>query len=91
MIKKYNIPNNIPPDGIVEVEKLLGFKFEIDAKTAALYNKFVDEHNKQEKKKILTIKNSNNVREIIRQIKAKAKYDKEQVRIALQSLTDKVK
>ena len=82
MIKKYNIPNNIPPDGIVEVEKLLGFKFEIDAKTAALYNKFVDEHNKQEKKNMLTIKNSNNVREIIRQIKAKAKAKNLQIEVA---------
>ena len=82
MIKKYNIPNNIPPDGIVEVEKLLGFKFEIDAKTAALYNEFVDEHNKWEKKQILTIKNSNNVREIIRQIKAKAKAKNLQIEVA---------
>ena len=82
MIKKYNIPNNIPPDGIVEVEKLLGFRFEIDAKTAALYNKFVDEHNKQGKKKMLTIKNSNNVREIIRQIKAKAKAKNLQIEVA---------
>ena len=82
MIKKYNIPNNIPPDGIVEVEKLLGFKFEIDAKTAALYNKFVDEHYKWEKKQILTIKNSNNVREIIRQIKAKAKAKNLQIEVA---------
>lgn len=82
MIKKYNIPNNIPPDGIVEVEKLLGFKFEIDAKTAALYNKFVDEHNKWEKKQILTIKNSNNVRAIIRQIKAKAKAKNLQIEVA---------
>lgn len=82
MIKKYNIPDNIPPDGIVEVEKLLGFKFEIDAKTAALYNKFVDEHNKCEKKQILTIKNSNNVREIIRQIKAKAKAKNLQIEVA---------
>ena len=82
MIKKYNIPNNIPPDGIVEVEKLLGFKFEIDAKTAALYNKFVDEHNKWEKKQILTIKNSNNVREIIKQIKAKAKAKNLQIEVA---------
>lgn len=82
MIKKYNIPNNIPPDVIVEVEKLLGFKFEIDAKTAALYNKFVDEHYKQEKKQISTIKNSNNVREIIRQIKAKAKAKNLQIEVA---------
>ena len=82
MIKKYNIPNNIPPDGIVEVEKLLGFKFEIDAKTASLYNKFVDEHNKWEKKQILTIKNNNNVREIIRQIKAKAKAKNLQIEVA---------
>lgn len=81
MIKKYIIPDNIPPDGIVETERLLGFKFEIDAKTAMLYNKFVDEHDKQEKKQVI-IKKSNNVREIIRQIKAKAKAKNLQIEIA---------
>lgn len=81
MIKKYIIPDNIPPDGIVETERLLGFKFEIDAQTAMLYNKFVDEHDKQEKKQVI-IKKSNNVREIIRQIKAKAKAKNLQIEIA---------
>ena len=81
MIKKYIIPDNIPPDGIVETERLLGFKFEIDAQTAMLYNKFVDEHDKQEKKQVI-IKNSNNVREIIRQIKAKAKAKNLQIEVA---------
>lgn len=81
MIKKYIIPDNIPPDGIVETERLLGFKFEIDAKTAMLYNKFVDEHDKQEKKQVI-IKKSNNVREIIRQIKAKAKAKNLQIEVA---------
>lgn len=80
MIKKYIIPDNIPPDGIVETERLLGFKFEIDAQTAMLYNKFVDEHDKQEKKQVI-IKKSNNVREIIRQIKAKAKAKNLQIEI----------
>lgn len=81
MIKKYIIPDNIPPDGIVETERLLGFKFEIDAQTAMLYNKFVDEHDKQEKKQVI-IKKSNNVREIIRQIKAKAKAKNLQIEVA---------
>lgn len=81
MIKKYIIPDNIPPDGIVETERLLGFKFEIDAQTAMLYNKFVDEHDKQENKQVI-IKKSNNVREIIRQIKAKAKAKNLQIEIA---------
>lgn len=81
MIKKYIIPDNIPPDGIIETERLLGFKFEIDAQTAMLYNKFVDEHDKQEKKQVI-IKKSNNVREIIRQIKAKAKAKNLQIEIA---------
>lgn len=81
MIKKYIIPDNIPPDGIVETERLLGFKFEIDVQTAMLYNKFVDEHDKQEKKQVI-IKKSNNVREIIRQIKAKAKAKNLQIEIA---------
>ena len=81
MIKKYIIPDNIPPDGIVETERLLGFKFEIDAQTAMLYNKFVDEHDKQDKKQVI-IKNSNNVREIIRQIKAKAKAKNLQIEVA---------
>lgn len=81
MIKKYIIPDNIPPDGIIETERLLGFKFEIDVQTAMLYNKFVDEHDKQEKKQII-IKKSNNVREIIRQIKAKAKAKNLQIEIA---------
>lgn len=81
MIKKYIIPDNISPDGIVETERLLGFKFEIDAQTAILYNKFVDEHDKQEKKQVI-IKKSNNVREIIRQIKAKAKAKNLQIEIA---------
>ena len=81
MIKKYIIPDNIPPDGIIETERLLGFKFEIDVKTAMLYNKFVDEHDKQEKKQVI-IKKSNNVREIIRQIKAKAKAKNLQIEIA---------
>ena len=81
MIKKYIIPDNIPPDGIVETERLLGFKFEIDAQTAMLYNKFVDEHDKQDKKQVI-IKKSNNVREIIRQIKAKAKAKNLQIEVA---------
>lgn len=81
MIKKYNIPDNIPPDGIIETERLLGFKFEIDVQTAMLYNKFVDEHDKQEKKQVI-IKKSNNVREIIMQIKAKAKAKNLQIEIA---------
>ena len=81
MIKKYIIPDNIPPNGIVETERLLGFKFEIDAQTAMLYNKFVDEHDKQEKKQVI-IKKSNNVREIIRQIKAKAKAKNLQIEVA---------
>ena len=81
MIKKYIIPGNIPPDGIIETERLLGFKFEIDVQTAMLYNKFVDEHDKQEKKQVI-IKKSNNVREIIRQIKAKAKAKNLQIEIA---------
>ena len=81
MIKKYIIPDNIPPDGIVETERLLGFKFEIDAQTAMLYNKFVDEHDKQEEKQVI-IKKSNNVREIIRQIKAKAKAKNLQIEVA---------
>lgn len=81
MIKKYIIPDNIPPDGIIETERLLGFKFEIDVQTAMLYNKFVDEHDKQEKKQVI-IKKSNNVREIIRQIKAKAKAKNLQIEIA---------
>lgn len=81
MIKKYIIPDNIPPNGIIETERLLGFKFEIDVQTAMLYNKFVDEHDKQEKKQVI-IKKSNNVREIIRQIKAKAKAKNLQIEIA---------
>lgn len=81
MIKKYIIPDNIPPDGIIETERLLGFKFEIDVQTAMLYNKFVDEHDKQEKKQVI-IKKSNNVREIIRQIKAKAKAKNLQIEVA---------
>lgn len=81
MIKKYIIPDNIPPDGIIETERLLGFKFEIDVQTAMLYNKFVDEHDKQEKKQVI-IKKSNDVREIIRQIKAKAKAKNLQIEIA---------
>ena len=81
MIKKYIIPDNIPPDGIVETERLLGFKFEIDAQTAMLYNKFVDEHDKQGKKQVI-IKKSNNVREIIRQIKTKAKAKNLQIEVA---------
>lgn len=81
MIKKYIIPDNIPSDGIIETERLLGFKFEIDVQTAMLYNKFVDEHDKQEKKQVI-IKKSNNVREIIRQIKAKAKAKNLQIEIA---------
>ena len=81
MIKKYIIPDNIPPDGIIETERLLGFKFDIDVQTAMLYNKFVDEHDKQEKKQVI-IKKSNNVREIIRQIKAKAKAKNLQIEIA---------